>query len=521
MELRIENISHEVIVYPSKSAILYVCKVYMLVKSLNLRGYGLHSEVNIIPKHALEELLDVEKLKYCFECGICTASCPMAELLPQRYNPRVMLQKIFLNPQEALKSEAFWLCAWCYRCFRRCPQGLKVPEIFLVVKNLALEKGYLKGFKDAIEVMAEEIPLAAICCYVCFHPERTKLDDEKLTAAINQLKSYFPAAKVRKTKRKTQKIAVIGSGPAGLSAAQRLAEMGYVVTVFESAPVGGGMLRLGIPSFRLPREVLDMAIEGIKSLGVGIKTNTTLGKDFSLNDLWNKGYEAVFVAVGAHKSRKMNIEGEELQGVMHALDFLRRMGLGMDVAVGKKVAIIGGGNVAMDAARTVKKMGVEEVAILYRRSREEMPANPWEVKEAEEEGVKMEFLVSPKKILGRDGHVTGLECVRMELGEPDETGRRKPMPIEGSEFSWECDTVILAVGEESDLSFVPKEIETDENKTILVNPITMETTMQGVFAGGDVVTGPASVIEAIVAGIRGANAIHQFLSGKGRKQSYE
>lgn len=472
----------------------------------------MHSKAGMFPKHALEELLDIEKLKYCFECGICTASCPVAELLPQHYNPRVLLQKIFLNPKEALKSEAFWLCAWCYRCFRRCPQGLKVPEIFLVVKNLAVENGYLNGFEKALEIIRTEVPLATVCCYVCFHPERTKIGTEKFLSAVSQLKSSLSTPKRRKAKRKLEKVAVVGSGPAGLSAAQKLAEMGYAVTVFESAQVCGGMLRLGIPSFRLPRDILDFEIERITGLGVEVKTGVTLGKDFSLNSLFEEGYGAVFVAVGAHKSRRLGVEGEELQGVVHALEFLKREGLRMEVAIGDKVAVIGGGNVAIDAARTAKKRGAKEVCILYRRSREEMPANPWEVKEAEGENIKIEFLVSPKKILGKDGRVVGLECVRMELGEPDETGRRRPMPIEDSEFTWECDTVILAIGEEPDLSFLPKEVELSEEKTILVDPVTMETTMRGVFAGGDVVTGPASVIEAIVAGIRGATAIHQFLS---------
>lgn len=491
----------------------------MLVKALNLRGLRLRSKTGMVPKHALEELLDIEKLKYCFECGICTASCPVAELLPQRYNPRALLQKIFLNPNEALKSEAFWLCAWCYRCFRRCPQGLKVPEIFLVVKNLAVENGYLNGFEKALEIVRSEVPLASVCCYVCFHPERTKIGNEQFSSAVSELKSSLPMPKRRKARKKLHKVAVVGSGPAGLSAAQKLAELGYAVTVFESAPVCGGMLRLGIPSFRLPRDILDFEIERIKGLGVEFKTNMTLGKDFSLNSLFDEGYGAVFVAVGANKSRRLDVEGEELQGVVHALEFLRREGLGMHVPIGNKVAVIGGGNVAIDAARMAKRLGAKEVYVLYRRSREEMPANPWEVKEAQEEGVKIEFLVSPKKIFGKDNRVVGLECIRMELGEPDETGRRKPMPIEGSEFKWECDTVILAIGEEPDLSFLPKEVEVGEEKTILVDPVTMETTKRGVFAGGDVVTGPASVIEAIVAGIRGANAIHQFLSGEKRRMT--
>jgi len=219
------------------------------------------------------------------------------------------------------------------------------------------------------------------------------------------------------------------------------------------------------------------------------------------------------LGIGAHRPRGIRLEGGEVEGVMHALDFLWKVNSGEKVDLGEKGAIIGGGNVAIDSARTALRLGVKEAVILYRRSREEMPANPWEVKEAEEEGVKIEFLVAPRKILGESGKVKAIECVRMELGEIDETGRRRPRPIEGSEFTVNFDSVILAVGEEPDLSFLPSEIEISERK-IMVNPFTMATTMLGVFAGGDAVTGPATVIEAIVAGVRAANSIDRYLRGE-------
>ena len=312
-------------------------------------------------------------------------------------------------------------------------------------------------------------------------------------------------------------MAVIGSGPAGLTAAVKLAEKGYCVTVFESLPEPGGMLRKCIPDYRLPKNVLDDEIKSVKEMGVEIKTNVTVGKDLKFDDLWREGYKAVFIGVGAHKPRKIRLKGEELEGVMHALDFIWKTNKGEKVELGEKVAVIGGGNVAVDAARTALHLGAREVTILYRRSRDEMPANPWEVAEAEKEGVKIEFLVSPLEVLGENGRVKAVKCIKMRLGEVDETGRRKPEPIEGSEFTAEFDTVILAVGEKPDLSFLPEEIEVSEGK-ILVNPFTMETTMPGVFAGGDAVTGPATVIEAILAGMKAAESIDKYLRGELRNE---
>ena len=274
-------------------------------------------------------------------------------------------------------------------------------------------------------------------------------------------------------------------------------------------------MRRCIPEYRLPKKVLNKEVQIIKNLGVEIKTDVTVGEDLSFNDLWKEGYKAIFIGVGAHKSRKLRIEGADLKGVIHALDFLWSVNSGEKMEIGKKVVLIGGGNVAVDAAKTALRLGADEVTILYRRSREEMPAGPWEVKEAEDEGVKIDFLVGPKKILGEDGKVSAIECVRMELGELDETGRRRPIPIEDSDFKLETDMVILAVGEAPDLAFLPKDIELDENGTVWVNPITMETSLPGVFAAGDAATGPATVIEAIRAAKCAAEAIGNYLKSLG------
>jgi len=290
--------------------------------------------------------------------------------------------------------------------------------------------------------------------------------------------------------------------------------MGYQVTVFESSSELGGMLRECMPTYRLPRKALEADIEHMKKLGIEFRTGVTIGRDLTLQSLLQEEYKAVFLATGAHKSRQLRIEGTELKGVIYALDFLRKTNLGGEIDLGERVAVIGGGNVAMDAARTALKLGAKDVSILYRRSREDMPANPWEVKGAESEGLKIRFLVSPTKILGEDGQATAVECVRIELGEPDETGRRRPTPIEDSEFTTELDTVILAIGESPDLSFLSEEIAVSEQNTILVDPVTMMTNFPGVFAGGDVVSGPATVIEAIAAGKRAALSIHRYLKGE-------
>ena len=459
-------------------------------------------------KELLEHLLDAEKLKNCFECGICTSSCPMVELFPKHYNPRILLEKMFLTPDEALKSEALWLCAWCYECAKHCPQKLKLPEIFLSLRKLAKDKGNLKGFERAMKTISSEIAFPNSFCLVCLHPERV---DTALKPSHTLSTSRRNRAKTTTQTLKKDKVAVIGAGPAGLTAAAELAKKGYSVTIFESSSSLGGMLKQCIPEHRLPKAVLDAEIEQIKQLGVEIMPDTKLGKNLTMDGLWRDDYRAVFISTGAHKSRKLGVESENLDGVVQALDFLRDTNLGKQVHVGERVAVIGGGNVAIDAARTALRLGAKEAHILYRRTREEMPANPYEVKEAEQDGVKIQFLVAPKKIIGNNGKATSLECFKMALGEPDETGRRTPKPIEGSEFTLPFDTIILAIGESPNIDFLPKEVEIGEGNVIVVDPFTMETSMPGVFAGGDCVSGPATVVEAVVAGKRAAAQIEQFL----------
>jgi NADPH-dependent glutamate synthase beta subunit-like oxidoreductase len=462
-----------------------------------------------------EQLLDIEKLKYCFECGICTASCPVMEIIPNYYNPRILLEQILLDLDKVLKKEALWLCAWCYRCHKRCPQKLKVPEIFLAIRKMATQQGFLEGFNGALKLVSRHVPFVATYCWVCLHPERAMVDRQFIEKTLKDLASL--SAKKRKAistqEAEKYKVAVIGSGPAGLTGAYELAQKGFPVTIFESMPKLGGMLQKYFPMYRLPKDVLDAEIARMKDLGIAFRTNVTIGKDLTIEKLRQEGFKAIFIATGAHKSRELNVKDCNLEGVVRALEFLKKANVGK-AKVGEKVVVIGGGNVAIDAARTTLQMGANEVTILYRRSREEMPANPWEIREAETEGVGIQFLVSPKKILGKNGIVTALECIKMNLAELDESGRRTPVPVEGSEFIVESDMVILAIGETPDLTFLPEEIDITEAGTIAVDPFTMETSVPGVFAGGDVVSGPATVVEAIVAGKRAASSIERYLKGE-------
>ncbi|HUW49086.1 MAG TPA: FAD-dependent oxidoreductase, partial [Patescibacteria group bacterium] len=313
-----------------------------------------------------------------------------------------------------------------------------------------------------------------------------------------------------------EKVAIVGAGPAGLMAAYELAKFGYPVTVFERMSEPGGMMRYGIPGFRLEKAIVAEEIDYIKALGVDLKTGVALGKDISIESLRKDGYKAVFLAIGTWVGMKLGIPGENLIGVVNAVDFLRDIALGKPVEIGERIAVVGGGNSAIDAARTAKRCGAKEVVLLYRRSREEMPALPSEVAEAEKDGVKINLLVTPKQIIGEGGKVRAVECLRMKLGDPDESGRRRPVPVEGSEHKYEVDMVIPALGQVAETPSIPDVLIEKQSRSPLIqaDPYTLETKIPGVFAGGDIVTGPASIIEAVAAGKKAARSIDLYLTGK-------
>lgn len=397
-------------------------------------------------------------------------------------------------------------------CQLACPISTDVPGYVA-----AIAKGRLE---EAMEIIRKDNPLPAICGRVCNHPCEISCGEDGEPIPIRALKRFatdhakncrdpWPKA----TERKEGRVAIVGSGPCGLAAAHSLAQMGYQVRIFEALPVAGGMLAVGIPPFRLPREVLNADIEAIKAMGVEILTGVSLGKGISLEGLL-KEYQAVLIAIGAHKSLGLGIPGEDAEGVLHSLGFLKAVNLGEEVRIGPKVGVIGGGNSAIDAARSAIRLpGVESVSIIYRRTRAEMPAFPEEVEAAIEEGVDIQFLTAPTIVLSKDGRLEGVEFIRMELGEPDESGRRRPVPIKGSEFVQELNTLIVAISEQPEVPIDDPKIKLSKWSTIEVDPETLATEREGVFAGGDVVTGPNTVIDAIAAGKIAAQSIDRYLRG--------
>jgi heterodisulfide reductase subunit A2 len=380
-------------------------------------------------------------------------------------------------------------------------------------------------YQEALRLIKETSPFPSICGRVCYHPcesncNRGQIDEPVAIQSVERYlgdldlfgrRPYVPRVKAAKN----EKIAVIGSGPAGLTAAYFLAKDGYPVTVFEKLPVAGGMMAVGIPEYRLPRDNISREIRVIQDMGVEIRTGTAVGKDITIAELRRQQIKAFFLAVGAHECKRVGIEGEDLNGVYPGVDFLRRVNLGEKVSLGKRVAVIGGGNVAMDAVRTALRSDAEEASLLYRRTIGEMPASREELEECEEEGVKVHTLIAPKRILGENGRVKALECVRMEPGEPDESGRRRAVAIEGSEFLMEVDTVIPAIGQESDWACLGPDCACtlSEWGTMKVDPLTLQTDDPDIFAGGDAVTGPRTVVEAIAAGQRAAASIDRYLRG--------
>jgi formate dehydrogenase major subunit len=388
-------------------------------------------------------------------------------------------------------------------------------------------------YRDAIALIKERNPLPSVCGRVCTRPCEVKgcrrnLLDEPV--GIDYIKRYLTdldlgaadSFRPPTAPPNHRRVAIVGAGPAGLSAAYFLALGGYHVDMFESQPEAGGMLRYGIPEYRLPKDVLDLEINQILSLGVTLKTNATLGKDLTITGLKESGYHAIFLGIGAWRSSLMRVQGEESAGVLSGIEFLTNFGLRKKIDIHGRVVVVGGGNTAIDCARTALRLGVGEVKLLYRRTRTEMPANATEIHDAIEEGVQMAFLVAPQRVVTRDGRASGIECLRMELGEPDASGRRSPKPIRGSEFVVGCDFIISAIGQATTVTDlidgrVPGMLPLGEVlnltrwQTVQTNERTFETSVEGVFSGGDVVTGAATAIEAIAAGRKAAYAIDKYI----------
>ncbi|MFN3531267.1 MAG: FAD-dependent oxidoreductase [Candidatus Brocadia sp.] len=363
---------------------------------------------------------------------------------------------------------------------------------------------------------------------VCTHPcetacRRGAIDKPISICALKRSAAEYASKKSPikpMNKEKTgRRIAIIGSGPSGLAAAHDLAFKGHDVVIYEALPLAGGMLSVGIPPYRLPRDKIEDAVNWVKDLGVDIRLNNPINTHDKFDDLL-RGYDAVYIATGAHKSQMLGIPGEDLAGVMHGVTFTKNANLGIIKDVPEKVAVIGGGFTAIDCARSSLRLGAKEVFIIYRRTLEEMPAGETEVMMAEEEGIKMHYLTSPVKIIGgHDLKVTHLECIKNKLGEPDKKGRRRPIPINGSNFTIPVDMIIAAIGQSPDTGFLSKRfgIEINHWGMPIIDPESFMTTRSGVFAGGDCVTGPRNVIEVIADGRKAARAIHEFLTGEERK----
>ena len=470
----------------------------------------------------------------CVACGKCVEVCPagavkLGQKLCTKEGPVVY-------PKQELPDAVKWgKEKWnenyrddnrinCHQtgtapCKTKCPAHIAVQGYI----NMAAQGRYM----DALKLIKQDNPFPAVCGSICNRQcedactrgsidQAVAIDEIKKFIAEQELhaeKRYIPKVISKRSENEPykEKIAVIGAGPAGMSCAYYLANMSYPVTVFDKNPVPGGMLTLGIPSFRLEKDVVNAEIEVLKEMGVEFKCGVEVGKDVTIDELRQQGYKGFYLAIGAQKSAPIGVPGEELQGVYGGVDFLRQVNLGEKPEIGEKCAVIGGGNVAMDVCRTALRLGAKDTFIIYRRGQEEMPADKDEVAEAMEEGVQFRFLCAPAEILGTDGKVSGLKVEKMALGEPDEKGRRKPVGTGEFEII-EVSSVIGAIGQKVDLGGIaPEGMTFNPNGTVIAEALTHQTAQPDIFAGGDVVTGPKFAIDAIAAGHEAAISLHRFV----------
>ncbi|MFZ2088850.1 MAG: NAD(P)H-dependent oxidoreductase subunit E [Desulfobaccales bacterium] len=463
-----------------------VCSEVEHLSVIGMVGRGAKREV-LTP---FGELADV-----CQDCGACGFVCPTAWI------------------HEVAKINA--------PCTLTCPAEINVQGYVQLVnqgKN-----------KEAIQLIMEQLPLPGVLGRICPHPceEECRRQVVDQPVSICNLKRFaadnvdLKDIKVPTAEPRPEKVAIIGSGPAGLSCAYHLTRRGYKSTIFEALPVTGGMLRVGIPDYRLPKNVLDQEINFILDMGVDLKLNTALGRDFTIDSLLADGYKAVFIGIGCHVGMNLGIPNEDADGVMQGVDFLRKYTLKEPFWLGKSVAVIGGGNVAIDVACSALRLGAK-VTIVYRRSRDEMPAHPWEVEQALCEGVENVYLTAPLAIKTENGKVAALQCQRMELGEPDASGRRRPVPVAGSEYDLPVDMVIPAIGQRANASHLENTgVKLTKWGTVDADEFTFETSRPGVFAAGDVQAGPWIAIGAIAGGKDAAESIDRYLSGADQKAGRE
>ncbi|MBE9521975.1 MAG: FAD-dependent oxidoreductase [Proteobacteria bacterium] len=486
---------------------------------------------------------DVNMFRACEQCGLCSSACPLTGV--NGFNIRRILRYVELGlTEEIANSPSPWFCTTCGRCEGVCPNGVEILDIIRPLRSLSPPEqvpegttcvlacparidipGYLRliaeGKTDeAYALIRERVPFPGILGRVCTHPCEDacrRRDVFNQPIEICALKRYVAdkagevSAEVLKVEKDTgHRVAIVGAGPAGLTAAFYLRKKGHQVTVFDALPEPGGMIRFCIPDYRIPKDILRAEIKEIEDIGVEIRTNTKVD---SIERMFEEGYNSVFIAIGAHQGLKIGVDGEDSPRVKEGVNFLRDVSLSKKVEVGSKVAVIGGGNAAIDSARTALRLGAKSVTIIYRRTRAEMLASHEEIEEALNEGVKILYLAAPSRIVSQNGKVE-LECIRMELGAVDDSGRRRPEPIKGSEFSMIFDTIIAAIGQHPE---IPGQFDLTIGKgnVIQVDPDNLATSREGVFAGGDVVSGPASVIEAIAAGRKAASSIDKFLGGDG------
>ncbi len=454
---------------------------------------------------------DVELLEDLAQQIKETALCGLGQTAP---NPILSTIRYFRHEYEAHILDKRCPAAVCSALFKSpcqhtCPVGMDIPAYIALVRAGRID--------DAYRVLKQTNPFPSVCGRVCGHACQLKCRRGQLDEpiAIMHLKRFITDHARRPNVgplpiTQKERAAIVGAGPSGLTAALELKKRGYAVTVFEELPEAGGMLRWGIPAYRLPREELDREIQEILNTGVELRTNVSVGRDMSYEEL-NKDFDIIFLAVGVQRSSPLNIPGEDAEGVMGAVEFLRDYNLGKRVKVGRHVGVIGDGNSAIDAARTAIRLGAKKVTLYYRRERKDMPAQEWEIRAAEEEGVRIMYLVAPIRIITQYGRVTKLELTQMRLGKFDRSGRRQPKPILGSEFTEKVETVISAISQIADTGFLPKDAGIEINQSTVKVDKDFHTANARVWAGGDVVTGPAMIIDAIKAGQNAARAIDEVI----------